>query len=118
MQSEGKRARFFPESGADETISMMLELMSEVWVLRERLYALEKVAADKGIELTDGIEGWQPDAAEAEELAAARQQMIANVTRSLAANNVPGYHLRRSLDEAYASGDDAPVTEAAAVRAA
>jgi len=117
MDSEGKRARFFPESGTDETVSMMLEMMSELWVLRERMYALEKVAADKGLELTAGIENWKPTEQEAEELADARAQLIRNITRSLAANNVPGLHLRRSLDEAHASGDDEPVT-AAASRAA
>ena len=117
MDTEGKRARFFPEAGTDETVSMMMEMMSELWVLRERLYALEKVAADKGLNLTDGIENWQPSAQETEDLAYARTQMIGNITRSLAANNVPGLHLRRSLDDAHASGDDGPVT-AAASRAA
>lgn len=117
MDSEGKRARFFPEAGTDETVSMLMEMMSELWVLRERLYVLEKVAAEQGLELTDGIENWQPSEQDAEDLANARAQLIGNVTRSLAANNVPGLHLRRSLDEAHASGDDKPVT-AAASRAA
>ena len=118
MQSEGKRPRFFPESGADEMVSMMLELMSEVWVLRERLHALEKVAADQGVELTAGIEAWQPDEAEAQQLAATRAEFIANVTRSLGANNVPGLHLRRALDEAHASGDDTHLDSDIPVRAA
>ncbi len=118
MQSDSKRARFFPESGADEMVSMMLELMSEVWVLRERMYALEQVAAGQGIDLTAGIEAWKPDEQQAEALAAARADFIANVTRSLAANNVPGLHLRRSLDAAHASDDDTAVHDDAPVRAA
>ena len=100
MESQGKRPRSFPESGADETVSMMLELMSEVWVVRERLYALEKVAADAGLDLTGKIAAWQPDEQEAAELDEQRQKFIQSVLRSLEANHVPGLHLRRSLDEA------------------
>ena len=100
MESQGKRPRFFPESGADETVSMMLELMSEVWVVRERLYALEKVAADAGLDLAGRIAAWQPDEQEARELDEQRQKFIQSVLRSLEANHVPGLHLRRSLDEA------------------
>lgn len=107
MQHDGKRARFFPESGADEMVSMMLELMSEVWVLRERMYAIEQVAAANGLDLPAGVAAWQPDEQQAEQLAAGRSNFIANVTRSLSANNVPGLHLRRALDEAHASEADA-----------
>lgn len=110
MQSDGKRPRFFPESGADEMVSMMLELMSEVWVLKERLYVLEQVATEQGLDLANGIENWQPDAQQIEERAAARAEFIASVTRSINANNVPGLHLRRSLDAAHASEDDTALT--------
>ena len=68
MQSDGKRARFFPESGTDEMMSMMLELMSEVWVLRERMYAIEQVAAQNGLDLPAGVEAWQPSAEQSEQL--------------------------------------------------
>ncbi len=106
MQSQGKRPRFFPEPGADETVSMLLELMSELWVVRERLYALEHVAAAQGIDLTAGIEAWQPDEQQAEELNAERQRFIKTITRSLEANHVPGLHLRRSLDAAARQNED------------
>ncbi|MBT8422222.1 MAG: hypothetical protein KJP03_03795 [Gammaproteobacteria bacterium] len=110
MQSEGKRPRFFPESGADEMMSMMLELMSEVWVLKERVYAVEQVAAENGLYLPAGVEAWQPTEAQAAKLAAERDVFISGVTRSLAANNVPGLHLRRSLDAAHKAAEDAEVT--------
>ncbi|NND53429.1 MAG: hypothetical protein HKN56_00475 [Gammaproteobacteria bacterium] len=109
MQSEGKRPRFFPESGADEMMSMMLELMSEVWVLKERVYAVEQVAAENGLDLPAGVEAWQPTEAQAAKLAVERDAFIAGVTRSLAANNVPGLHLRRSLDAAHKAAEDAEV---------
>ena len=110
MQSDGKRARFFPESGTDEMMSMMLELMSEVWVLRERMYAIEQVAAQNGLDLPAGVEAWQPSAEQSEQLQDERMAFIAGVTRSLAANNVPGLHLRRALDEAHGDDDGTEVT--------
>lgn len=103
MQTRGKRPRFFPEAGQDESISMMLELLSEVWMVRERLYALEKVAAKHGLDLTPDIEEWRPDEDEAAELAQHRRQMIQSMLRSVEARHVPGTHLRRTLD---AIGDD------------
>ena len=98
MESAGKRPRFFAEKGSDEMVSMMLELMSEFWAMRERLYALERAAEEAGLPLTQRIEEWQPNEAEAAELDQERQRMIQSVLRSLEANHVPGLHLRRSLD--------------------
>ena len=98
MDSTGKRPRFFAEKGSDEMVSMMLELMSEFWAMRERLYALERAAEEAGLPLTQRIEEWQPSAEEAAELDQDRQRMIQTVLRSLEANHVPGLHLRRSLD--------------------
>lgn len=106
MESQGKRPRFFPESGTDETVSMLLELMSELWVVRERLHALEKIAAEQGLELTPGIESWKPNDEEAAALDAERQRFIQTAMRSLDANHVPGLHLRRALDEAARQKDD------------
>lgn len=100
MQARGKRPRFFPEAGADETVGMVLELMSEIWTVRERLYALERVAAERGLDLGAAIEEWQPDAAEEAELDAARRRMIESVLRTVEARHVPGRHLRRSIDAA------------------
>jgi len=110
QQSDGKRARFFPESGTDEMMSMMLELMSEVWVMRERIHAIEQIAAENGLDLPAGVEQWQPSAEQAEKLQEERMAFIAGVTRSLAANNVPGLHLRCALDEAHGDDDGTDVT--------
>jgi hypothetical protein len=85
MQHRGKRPRFFPTAGMDEMVSMMIELTAEVWVLKNRLKLLEKVAAEQGLDLTSRIEAYVPGPAEAEEFAAERQQMIANVLRALEA---------------------------------
>ncbi|MDH3977480.1 MAG: hypothetical protein OEU86_03110 [Gammaproteobacteria bacterium] len=116
LDSAGKRPRFFPSSGTDESVSMILELMSEVWIVRERLYALEQVIEDAGIDVSDRLEKWRPTAEQDLKLDKQREQFIKSVLRSLEANHVPGRHLRRSLDTA-AQADDAgeQLTEAVQV---
>ncbi len=116
----GKRPRFFPQAGTDETISMLLEMAAELWTVKERLYALERSAAAAGLELTPRIEAWQPNAAEAEELDAERQRMIASILRAIEARHVPGAHLRRALDDEAAATDSeaTPTASKTAVQAA
>ena len=106
MDSRGKRPRFFPAAGADESVSMLLELMSEVWVLRERLYALESVIEEAGVSVADRLESWRPSDEQSSELENQRERFIQTVLRSLEANHVPGLHLRRSLDESAKQDDD------------
>ena len=106
MDPKGKRPRFFPESGADESVTMILELMSEVWVVKERLYALEKVVEDAGLSVADQLEAWKPTDEQAGELDEQRKRFIQTVLRSLEANFTPGLHLRRSLDERAERDDD------------
>jgi hypothetical protein len=85
MSHRGKRPRFFPTAGMDEMVSMMVELTAEVWVLKKRLYLLEKVAADQGLDFTARIEAYAMEQSEVDELAAERKKMIANVLRALEA---------------------------------
>ena len=99
MQTRGKRPRFFSESGTDETMSMLLELMAELWTVKERLYAVEQAAGDAGLDLTSRIEAWQPSKTQAAELDDARQQMISSVLRSIESPHVRGAQLRKALDE-------------------
>ena len=44
LSHRGKRPRFFDASGTDELMSMVLELTAELWVVKKRLYLLERVA--------------------------------------------------------------------------
>jgi hypothetical protein len=83
MQHRGKRPRFFPVNGMDELMSMVLELTAELWIIKKRLYLLERVAANKGLALTTGIENYDLSEQEVEELDSVRRQMIATVLRSL-----------------------------------
>ena len=109
MQARGKRPRFFPEPGTDETVSMLLELASELWVVKERLFALERAAADAGVELTDRIESWEPSEQDSLTLDEERHRMIASILRTVEARHVPGTHLRRALDREAASNREETV---------
>lgn len=83
LNHRGKRPRFFEASGTDELMSMVLELTAELWVVKKRLYLLERVAGEAGLPLTPGIESFEPDEAEMAELDDRRRQLIATVLRSL-----------------------------------
>jgi hypothetical protein len=80
VENRGKRPRFFPESGNDEQMSMILELMSEVWIVRERMFALEQVAAEAGLPLAEKLENWQPSDAQAKELDTQRNRALLRLT--------------------------------------
>jgi hypothetical protein len=83
MQHRGKRPRFFPVNGMDELMSMVLELTAELWIIKKRLYLLERVAGQEGLSLTPGIENYDLSELEVQELDSVRRQMIATVLRSL-----------------------------------
>ena len=83
LAHRGRRPRFFPAPGTDELVSMVLELTSELWVLKKRLHTLEQVADRKGGSLAERIEAYEPSADEAAELDRRQQELIRTVLRSL-----------------------------------
>jgi len=100
MQHRGKRPRFFDTKGVDELVSMVLEVTTEVWVLKKRLYLLEKVAADAGVALTPGIENYALSETEIEELDTLRHKLIARILRSCEGDFVPTHRVAESNDQA------------------
>ena len=82
MQHRGKRPRFFASEGMDEMVSMMLELTAEVWVVKKRMYLLERAAEEQNVSLSEGIENYELSEKEIAELDTLRSRMIANVLRS------------------------------------
>jgi hypothetical protein len=102
MQHRGKRPRFFSVNGMDELMSMVLELTAELWIIKKRLYLLERVAANKGVDLTPDIENYALSDQEVKELDSVRREMIATVLRSLE-NEYS--NLADIRDETLATGD-------------
>jgi len=81
-QHRGKQPRFFATEGMDELMTMVLELTTELWVVKKRVYLMERVAGDQGVDLTSGIENYEFSEAEAKELEDLRSQLISTVLRS------------------------------------
>lgn len=86
MQHRGKRPRLFADEGIDELMSMVLELTAETWIIKKRLYLLERVAGQAGVPLTPQIENYKLSEDEVNELDALRGQLITTVLRTLEAD--------------------------------
>ena len=100
MQHRGKRPRFFAAEGMDELVSMVLELTAEVWVVKKRLYLLERVAAGQGVSLTPGIEDYELNATEIQELDELRSRLIATVLRSTEGQYSPTQRIKEGSEAA------------------
>ena len=81
--AKGKRPAFFDDPAVDQLLSVTLELASEVWVLRERLAAMEVLADRHDLFKASELETFAFDEAKAAELAAQRQEVIARLFRTL-----------------------------------
>ena len=99
MQPRAKRPAFFNDSSIDQLVTMMMELMTELWVTKERLFALEKVLATHGLDVTDEIESCDFNADEQSTLALARQKFVTTIMRSLEADFVSRAKLKTEMDE-------------------
>jgi hypothetical protein len=78
-----RRQAFFESDAVDQLVTMVLELAAEQWVLRERVYVIEKAAESLGLKLGAAVEGYRLDDAQKSELAAMRKALIDNLMRSV-----------------------------------
>lgn len=83
MQAAGKRSHFFDNEGTDHLLAMVMELSSQLWVIRERLFALESVIAQSDEELPRKVETWEASPAEAAKLAEMRKSFLSELFRTL-----------------------------------
>jgi hypothetical protein len=97
LRHRGKRPRFFTTSGTDELMSMVLELTAELWVIKKRLYLLERVAGQAGVPLTPEIEGYELSPDEVTELDQRRRLLIATVLRSLESDPAERSRVREEM---------------------
>ena len=98
LSHRGKRPRFFDASGTDELMSMVLELTAELWVVKKRLYLLERVAGQAGVPLTPDIEAYELNLEEVTELDQRRRLLIATVLRSLEADQAGRSQVREEME--------------------
>lgn len=83
VDTSGRRQAFFEQEGVDQLVSMVLELATDLWVVRERMYILERAAEQHGLPLRSAIESYQLDPTEKAELAAMRQRMLEEMMRTV-----------------------------------
>ncbi len=98
LNHRGKRPRFFEASGTDELMSMVLELTAELWVVKKRLYLLERVAGQAGVPLTPEIEAYDLNQEEVTELDGRRRLLIATVLRSLEVDHTGRSKMREEME--------------------
>ena len=71
-----------PITGSDEMDAMMrinTELMSELWILRDRVTVLEKLLEDKGVVARTDINDYAPEGEFAKELDQERERFVRRV---------------------------------------
>ena len=93
-QESHRRQAFFESDAVDQLMSMVLELAAEHWVLRERVFAIERAAERLGLELTAAVESHEFTETEKAALGAMRKAMIDHLMRTV---NLPHRHARPSL---------------------
>lgn len=93
----GRRHAFFDEEGLDQLLSMVLELATELWTVRERLYVLEAAATTHGLPLRDYVENHVLMAQEQSELASMRTRMLNEIFRTLGRDHRPAHRAAEDI---------------------
>ncbi len=90
MAAAGRRQTFFEADGVDQLVSMVLEMATELWTLRQRLYIAERAIEGQSRPLPELIEAYRPSPAETAELEALRRTMVRELFRSIDPAPEPG----------------------------
>ena len=78
-----RRQSFFESDSIDQLVTMVPELAAEQWVLRERLFTVEKAADQLGLKLSAAVESYQFSDEDKAQLAQMRKAAIENLMRSV-----------------------------------
>ena len=82
-RAKGRRPQYFDDPAIDRLVSMVLALVGEVSVLRERLDTVERLLEGSGALSREAIERYAPDRAAGEERGLATKAYIARIMRGL-----------------------------------
>ena len=63
---------------------VLLSLTKEIWIIRDRLAVMEAVLAEKGIDIREDIEAYQPDREMRDALREQGNQLVSEVLNTLA----------------------------------
>lgn len=79
--SKGKRPHFFDDPAVDQVMTFVLELMTEVAVVRERLDTVERLFDAKHLISRSDVENYKADAVVESERTAWREAFVQRVLR-------------------------------------
>lgn len=82
-KAKGKRPQYFEDPAIDRTLSILMALVGEVSVLRERLDTVERLLDAKGSISRADIDAYQPDRAAGRERGLLTREYIARVMRGV-----------------------------------
>ncbi|MSP88702.1 MAG: hypothetical protein EXQ92_07810 [Alphaproteobacteria bacterium] len=74
---------FFNDPALDRAFGVVMTLASEVYVLRDRQRALERVLEAKGVAVTAELDGYQPSAEERQQIEADRDAFVRHLLENL-----------------------------------
>ena len=75
----GPGRAYFDDVIVDNLFDAVLEVSAAVWTVRDRQIVLEKVLAEKGIDVSADIEAYVPDEATLDARRAERDEMVARI---------------------------------------
>lgn len=78
---KGKPSVFFKDPAIDQVMTFLIELLTEVSVLRDRVDTLEHVLQQRDVIAADAIESHQHDEANEKRRAAERKALLERVMR-------------------------------------
>lgn len=73
---------YYDDVVTDNVVEALMEMSALLWTVRDRQIVLEKVLAERGIEVASLIESHVPDEAEKIERRQEREAMVAQIFRS------------------------------------
>lgn len=80
-KAKGARPVYFENPENDKLLAMLMAVVGEVSVLRERLDTFERIAASKNLVLREEVERFEPDEKAAEQREQWRREYIDRVLR-------------------------------------
>ena len=80
---KGERPTFFPDPAVDRLWWVMLAMLGEMSVLRDRLDAHERLAARHGLYTAADVDEFEPTAEEAQARSAQRNALVERTLRSI-----------------------------------
>ena len=98
LNSRNKRPQFFDDQGIDPLVTMNMELMAELWVVKERQFVLESLIAESGMNVKERIESYRFSDAEQQELEAARRKYVETLMRAFSAEFINRETLQNDRD--------------------